>query len=122
MLVDTPLYQQPIRIPDWRSAPLTKSCQLVGGQNGQPQNYSPDHHQMGLSNCRLTKGTKPRHRIPVEVKPTSGRIEKAKRGVSQTRTYSKREKRALAIRILKDRGEKITKRNIENLISGKGLR
>lgn len=116
-----PLYQQPIKVPDWKTAPLTKSCQMVGGQNGEPQNFSPDWHQMGIANCRMTKGAKSPHRIPVKVKPTSGKIDAAKRGVAQTRTYSKREKRTLAIAVLRSRGERITDQSIRSILSGKTL-
>jgi hypothetical protein len=121
MPVNIPLYQQEIRIPDWKSAPLTKSCQMVGGQNGEPQNFSPDWHRMGTSDCRMSKGEKVRHRIPVAVKPTSGKIDAAKRGVAQSRTYSKREKRALAVAVLRKRGEKINEKSIQGILSGKTL-
>lgn len=116
-----PLYQTEVRIPSWKTAPLTKSCQLVGGQNGEPQNFSPDWHQMGTSDYRLTAGAKPRHRIAVEVKPTSGKIDAAKRGVAQSRTYSRKELRSLACACLRGRGECITEGAIQGILSGKTL-
>ena|SRR5438270_8735009 len=119
--MSVPMYQQEIRIPSWKSVPLTKSCQMVGGQNGEPQNFSPDWHQMGTSDCRLHKGTKPRHRIAVKVRPTSGTLDEGKRGIAHSRTYSKKEKRTLAIAVLRNRGEAINEASIQGILSGRTL-
>jgi hypothetical protein len=116
----TPLYQQPIRIPSWKSAPLSLSCQMVGGRNGNPQNFMPDI--MGTTDCRLTAGSKARHRIPVDVKPCSGYVDASKAGVNQHRCYSKREMRALAIKVLIERGIPVNKKSIAGILSGKTLR
>lgn len=116
----TPLYQQPIRIPDWKPVPLSKAVVLVGGINGEPQNFNPRH--MGLKpHDRLHKGSRSLHNVKTNIKMTSGLTDGGKSGVNTHACRSKKEMRSLAIKVCKQRGWTPNDRNIAGILSGKTL-
>lgn len=118
-----PLYAQPIAIPDWNPVPLSKSCQMVCGRHGNPQNFMID--TMGVGDKRMRAGQKRGpgcgHRIAPVVKPTSGMIDAAKKRCADKNPYSRKELRRLAIIVLNDRGIEPTEMAIRGILSGRTL-
>lgn len=106
---------------DDRPVPLSKSCQMVGGRNANPQNFMADWDVMSVRDCRLGPNRKQNHRIAPEVKPTGGKIDGAKRGAAHINIYSRRDLRGFAIRVLRDRGEAINEQTIKGILSGRTL-
>ena len=100
--------------------PLSLSCQMVGGSHAIPQNLKSDHKMTGLRhNDRVHKGTKLRHRGLTTVGVNGGKMENAKgNAVNKQATYSAKEKRGLAIKVLRSRGMHITEGNISGILSG----
>jgi hypothetical protein len=116
-----PLYQQPIRIPDGRMAPLSKAVVLVGGINGSPQNFNPQH--MGLKpHDRISGGQRKQpHNVKTNIALTSGKTDASKRGINQHHCYSAKEYRAMAVSVLRGRGIKPTEAAIAGILTGRTL-
>lgn len=113
-----PLYQQPLN-PLYAVAPSIKDfCQPTCGANAMDLRFTDMDSINGL---RMTKGAKSVHRIPATVKPCSGYVNESRRGVNQTPSYSKKEMRSLAMKVLRDRGIAVNEKTIRGILSGKTL-
>lgn len=119
--MSTPLYQQPIRIPDWKPVPLSKAVVLVGGINASPQNFNPRH--MGLKpHDRTSRRGKQPNNVKSGIELTSGKTSGSKKGINQHAYCTARDRRNLAIKVLRQRNIKVTESAIAGILSGRTLR
>lgn len=114
-----PLYAQPQNPIYSTVAPsIGEATQKTCGAHGGNLQYTD---MDSINNCRMTKGAKAVHRIPAVVKPCSGKVDAAKAGYNHHATYSKKEFRSMAARVLRERGIPVNAKTIAGILSGKTL-